>query len=322
MKNNFTETPEYRELKTTMREIKNLTIQGATNVSIFGVRAFANHAKTVPLKGKELFEHLEVVVDQLSKVRVTEPALRNGLRYVMTGIELDGKESAVDHGKKYIDLINDSKLKIFKTGAERIQDGSRVFTHCHSTITVGIFLEAANQGKDFEVISTETRPLFQGRKTARRLIKNNIRVTHIVDSAMRWAMKNFNPHMIFMGADAITVEGVALNKIGSRLCALAAEEEHIPLYICTSLLKYDQATSIGRLSEIEMRAPFEIWDEDVPVGIRILNPAFETIDRFNISAYITEAGLIPPQTVHMTFQQIYGEKIKYYHHIEMSDKSL
>ena len=300
-----------------MKEIKNLTIQGATNVSIFGVRAFANHAKTVPLKDKELFDHLEALVDQLSKVRVTEPALRNGLRYVMTGIELEGKESAVEYGRKYIDLINDAKLKIFKTGAERIQDGSRVFTHCHSSITVGIFLEAAKQGKDFEVISTETRPLFQGRKTARSLIKNNIRVTHIVDSAMRWAMKNFNPHMVFMGADAITVEGVALNKIGSRLCALAAEEEHIPLYICTSLLKYDQATSIGRLSEIEMRAPFEIWDEDVPVGIRILNPAFETIDRFNISAYITEAGLIPPQTVHMTFQQIYGEKIKYYHHIEM-----
>ncbi|MFX1505999.1 MAG: translation initiation factor eIF-2B [Promethearchaeota archaeon] len=317
MKNNFVETPEYRALKITMKEIRNLTIQGATNVAIFGVRAFANHAKTVPLKEKELFDHLEVVVDQLSKVRVTEPALRNGLRYVMTGIQFDGKESAVEHGKKYIDLINDAKLKIFKTGAERIQDGSRVFTHCHSSITVGIFLEAAKQGKDFEVISTETRPLYQGRKTAKRLINHNIRVTHIVDSAMRWAMNIFNPHMVFMGADAITVEGVALNKIGSRLCALAAEEEHIPLYICTSLLKYDQATSIGRLSEIEMRAPFEIWDEDVPAGIKILNPAFETIDRYNISAYITEAGLIPPQTVHMTFQQIYGKRIKYYHHIEM-----
>jgi ribose 1,5-bisphosphate isomerase len=317
VKNNFTETPEYRELKTTMRKIKNLTIQGATNVAIFGVRAFANHAKTVPLKEKELFSHLEAVVDQLSRVRVTEPALRNGLRYVMTGIQFDGKESAMDHGDNYIDLINEAKLKIFQTGAERIQDGSRVFTHCHSSITVGIFIEAAKQGKDFEVISTETRPLYQGRKTARRLLKNNIRVTHIVDSAMRWAMNNFNPHMVFMGADAITVEGVALNKIGSRLCALASEEEHIPLYICTSLLKYDQATSIGRLSEIEMRAPFEIWDEDVPPGIRILNPAFETIDRNNIAAYITEAGLIPPQTVHMTFQQLYGKKIQYYPHIKI-----
>ena len=314
IRGNFAETPEFHELKTTMRKIKNLTIQGATNVAIFGVRAFAKHAKTVPLKDQELYDHLESVVKQLSSVRVTEPALRNGLRYVMTGIRQEGKETAEVHGHDYINLINQAKLKIFKTGAERIQDGSRVFTHCHSSITVGIFLEAAKQGKDFEVINTETRPLYQGRKTARRLLENNIRVTHIVDSAMRWAMNVFKPHMIFMGADAITVEGVALNKIGSRLCALASEEEHIPLYICTSLLKYDQGTSIGRLSEIEMRAPFEIWNEDVPLGIKILNPAFETIDRNNISAYITEAGLVPPQTVHMTFEHLYGAKIHYQLH--------
>jgi len=312
MKIDFPETQEYQQLRITMKNIENLTIQGATNVAIFGVRDFAKHAATVPLKDQALFQHLETVVKQLSIVRVTEPALRNGLRYVMTCIRQDGKEAAIDHGENYIELINIAKKKIFNIGAERIQDGSRVFTHCHSSITVGIFIEAAKQGKEFQVINTETRPLYQGRKTARILLKNNIQVTHIVDSAMRWAMKRYNPHMIFLGADAITVEGVAINKIGSRLCALAAEEEHIPLYICTSLLKYDQATSVGRLSEIEMRQPFEIWDENIPIGLDIQNPAFETIDRKNISAYITEAGLIPPQTVHLLFQQIYGNKIRDY----------
>jgi eIF-2B alpha/beta/delta-like uncharacterized protein len=314
MKNHVPATPEYRQLKTTMKNIEDLTIQGATNVAIFGVRDFAKHAATVPLKDQALFKHLENVVYQLSSVRVTEPALRNGLRYIMTGIRRDGKEAAIDHGEEYIELINQAKNRIFKIGAERIQNGCRVFTHCHSSITVGIFIEAAKQGKEFQVINTETRPLYQGRKTAKRLLENNIHVTHIVDSAMRWAMNRYNPHMIFLGADAITVEGVALNKIGSRLCALASEEEHIPLYICTSLLKYDQATSIGRLSEIEMRQPFEIWDEDIPPGINIENPAFETIDRRNISAYITEAGLIPPQTIHLIFQRIYGEKIQNHDH--------
>lgn len=312
MKIDFPETPEYQQLRITMKNIENLTIQGATNVAIFGVRDFAKHAATVPLKDQALFQHLETVVKQLRIVRVTEPALRNGLRYVMTCIRQDGKEAAIDYGESYIELINIAKKKIFSIGAERIQDGSRVFTHCHSSITVGIFIEAAKQGKKFQVINTETRPLYQGRKTARILLKNNIQVTHIVDSAMRWAMKRYNPHMIFLGADAITVEGVAINKIGSRLCALAAKEEHIPLYICTPLLKYDQTTSVGRLSEIEMRQPFEIWDENIPIGLDIQNPAFETIDRGNISAYITEAGLIPPQTIHLIFQQLYGNKIKHY----------
>ncbi len=309
MNTDFPETTEYKELRQTMADIKSLKIQGATNVAIYGVEAFAKHAETVPLKDKKLFNHLNSVVDELSSVRVTEPALRNGLRYVMTGIRQEGKDNASGLGKQYLKLIDDAKTRIFKIGAERIQNGSRVFTHCHSSITVGIFLEAARQGKDFDVINTETRPLFQGRKTARRLSEANIRVTHVVDSAMRWAMNSFNPHMIFLGADAVTVEGVALNKIGSRLCALASEEEHIPLYICTSLLKYDQATSIGRLSEIEMRSPIEIWDEGLPENVTVLNPAFETIDRGNISAFITEAGLIPPQSVHQTFRMIYGSQI-------------
>ncbi len=315
MKNAFPDTPEYRKLIETMKNIEDLTIQGATNVAIYGVRDFAKHAETVPLKDESLFAHLEEVVTQLSNVRVTEPALRNGLRYIMTGIRQKGKEIASDLGEKYIELINHAKKRIFKIGAERIQDGCRVFTHCHSSVTVGIFIEAAKQGKEFQVINTETRPLYQGRKTARILVENNIHVTHIVDSAMRWAMNRYKPHMIFLGADAITVEGVALNKIGSRLCALASEEEHIPLYICTPLLKYDQATSIGRLSEIEIRHPFEIWDENIPPGINIVNPAFETIDRRNISAYITEAGLIPPQTIHLIFKKMYGEKIQDYSHI-------
>ncbi len=311
----FPKTTEYEELRKTMDDIKSLKIQGATNVAIYGVGAFAKHAETVPLKDKKLYEHLESVVDELSSVRVTEPALRNGLRFVMTGIRQDGKDNASELGKQYIKLIDDAKDRIFKIGAERIQDGSRVFTHCHSSITVGIFLEAAKQGKDFDVINTETRPLYQGRKTAKRIAEANIRVTHVVDSAMRWAMNSFNPHMIFLGADAVTVEGVALNKIGSRLCALASEEEHIPLYICTPLLKYDQATSIGRLSEIEMRSPTEIWDEGRPENVKVLNPAFETIDRRNISAYITEAGLIPPQSVHQTFRRLYGSQIIDHHEI-------
>ena len=225
MNTKFPETAEYKALRKTMVDIKSLKIQGASNVAIFGVKAFAKHAETVPLKNEDFFTHLESVVDELSSVRVTEPALRNGLRYVMTGIRQRGKDEAIKLGNEYIELIDEAKELIFKIGAERIQDGSRVFTHCHSSVTVGIFLEAAKQGKDFDVINTETRPLFQGRKTAKRLSDANIRVTHVVDSAMRWAMKSFNPHMIFLGADAVTVEGVALNKIGSRLCALASEEE-------------------------------------------------------------------------------------------------
>ena len=157
-------------------------------------------------------------------------------------------------------------------------------------------------GKKFRVVNTETRPLFQGRKTVRKLREKGIEVIHVVDSAMWWAMHKFDVDLIVIGADAVTVEGVALNKIGSRLLALSARELHVPLYVCTTLLKYNPDTRLGRRSEIEMRESQEIWPEH-PEGVSVINPAFESIASQYISAFITEYGLIPPQMMSYNFEQ-------------------
>ena len=131
-------TKEYVQLRKVMDDIKTLRIQGATNVAIFGVNAFAKHAETVPFEDKVLLEHLESLADELSLVRVTEPALRNGLRYVMTGIRRDGKDMASELGEQYVKLVEEAKERIFKIGAERIQDGSRVFTFQPDIAGLGI----------------------------------------------------------------------------------------------------------------------------------------------------------------------------------------
>ena len=103
--------------------------------------------------------------------------------------------------------------------------------------------------------------MFQGRKTAKKALEKNIEVIHVVDSAMWWAMQKYDVDLIIIGADSVTVEGVALNKIGSRLLALSSRELHVPLYVCTSLLKYNPETRLGRISEIEMRSSAEIWPD-------------------------------------------------------------
>ncbi len=76
---------------------------------------------------------------------------------------------------------------------------------------------------------------------------------------MRWAVNHFEVDLILIGADSITSEGTVLNKIGSRLLALVAHEEHLPFYVASPLLKYNPETSFGLLEKIEMRNPNEIW---------------------------------------------------------------
>jgi ribose 1,5-bisphosphate isomerase len=307
----FDESTAYKNLKAVLVDIKSLKIQGATNVAIEGITAFAKYAFDISKEFEDeekFFDHLSNRSREVKYIRVTEPALQNGLTYVLERIRHKGIDNILKVGEEYKKLLVEARKKVGEIGAEKIIDGCTIMTHCHSSFVDEIFWKAKSIGKKFRLINTETRPMYQGRKTVRKALEKNIEVIHVVDSAMWWAMQKYDVDLIIIGADSVTVEGVALNKIGSRLLALSSRELHVPLYVCTSLLKYNPETRLGRLSEIEMRSSAEIWP-DHPENIKIINPAFETISSQYIAAYITEFGLIPPQMMAYNFETKYIREI-------------
>jgi len=304
--------------------IKSLEIQGATNVAISAINFMCEYANRISenLTIDKIFKALYKAREVLFDTRDTEPAMRNGLNYIMNQLEKQKKEltkkrifEIITHCRdEYKNMVKNSKEKIAQIGARRFPDpGSNkqfvVMTHCHSSVVNGIFLEARKQGKNnFKVIATETQPVLQGRKTVKKLLKNDIEVIHIVDSAMRWAVNNLDVDLIIIGADSLTSEGTIINKIGSRLLALVAHEEHVPFYVASPLLKYNPQTSFGILEKIEMRDPKEIWKE-APPNLQILNPAFETVSRRYIDGLISEAGIFAPSHVHTYFTKLYPDLI-------------
>ncbi len=292
-------------------KIKKLEIQGATNVALAGVKALGDHAGSLKASSvKEFFQKIEDSRRILEYSRVTEPCLRNGLKYAIKKARLaeatdveEAKSLIMTYTEEYIELLRSAKFKIAQIGAKRIPDDSLIFTHCHSSAVTQIIIEA-KKTKKLEVINTETRPLFQGRITARELAEHGIQVTHIVDSAMRWVVKHFKNKidLILIGADSITAEGTVFNKIGSRLLGLMAHENHIPLYVVTTILKYNPDSLLGNLETIEMRPVGEIWD-DPPKGVKLLNPAFETISHDLIASLITEVGVFPATLISEKFEK-------------------
>ncbi len=304
--------------------IRSLEIQGATNVALCAIDFLNDYAQRIDDcdSCEALIPKLEKAMEILHDTRPTEPAMRNGLNFIIRKLKKQDDSVTLEHTiqmighykNKYKRLIEVSKEKIAEIGARRFPDGKMdekdftVMTHCHSSVVTGIFLEAKKQGRVFNVINTETQPRLQGRITAQELIGAGIKVTHVVDSAMRWAVNHFEVDLIIIGADSITSEGTVLNKIGSRLLALVAHEEHVPFYVASPLLKYNPETSFGNLEKIEMRNPKEIW-EDSPEGIKILNPAFETVSRRYIDGLITEAGIFASSHVHFQFESLYPELV-------------
>jgi ribose 1,5-bisphosphate isomerase len=283
-------------------KIRRLEVQGARNVAIAAIRAIEEGANVSKAEGKEMFlKELSDAKEVLFASRATEPLMRNILRHIIHAVE-SSKKKTVEELAGVISEVSDlflenlerSKEKIADIGAKRISHNSIVLTHCHSSTVTGMLRRAKEEGKSFEVVCTESRPVFQGRITAKELLEAGIRTTLIVDSAMRYFMNEVD--LVVVGADAFTSEGNVVNKIGTSMVALAAKEARTPFYVVSELLKFDPATVCGGYEKIEERKTREVWDNP-PRGLIIRNPAFDVTSRDFIHGVICEEGIISPHLV-------------------------
>jgi ribose 1,5-bisphosphate isomerase len=290
--------------------IRRLEIQGARNVALAAVRAIEEGAKVSKAKDKEmLLKELSEAKDVLFASRATEPLMRNIVRHVIHEVESSEKETVKELANvisevsnQFVENLEKSKEKIASVGAKRISHDSIVLTHCHSSTVTGMLKWAKEEGKTFEVVCTESRPVFQGRITAKELLEAGIRTTLIVDSAVRYFMNEVD--LVVVGADALTSEGNIINKIGTSMVALAAKEARTPFYVVSELLKFDPATVSGDYERIEERSASEVWD-DPPHGLIIRNPAFDVTRRDFIHGIICEEGIISPHSINEVVSKRY-----------------
>jgi ribose 1,5-bisphosphate isomerase len=282
-------------------KIQKLEVKGARNVAIAALKAISDGAEKTKTKNRkafllELSNGRQILFDS----RPTEPLMRNALNFVVDGVEQSGKTKIPDLSRvvatcscEFLRNLQESRERIADIGAKRIRDGMVILTHCHSS-TVTHLLKKANESKTFEVICTETRPVFQGRITAREMVELGVKTTLIVDSAARSFMKKAD--IVVVGADAITSEGNVVNKIGSATIAVLANEGRVPFYVVSELLKFDPATLRGDYETIEERNSDEVWKE-APEKLVVENPAFDVTRREFIQGIICEEGVIPPHLI-------------------------
>ncbi len=289
-------------IRITAEKIRKLQVQGARNVAIAAVKAIQTQAQQTKTKNKiQFLNELKETQTIFVASRETEPLMRNAIRWILTQAQAVKtekvetlKQNVVANASQFLKDLQDSKEHIAKIGANRILDGSVVFTHCHSSTVTHLLSKAKADGKNIKVICTETRPAFQGRITAKELVDLGIETTFIVDSAARTFIRNAD--IVIVGADAITSEGNVVNKIGSSAIAVLANESRVPFYVVSELLKFDPETLNGECEKIEQRSPTEVWN-DAPPKLIVRNPAFDVTSNRYIQGLICEEGIIAPQTI-------------------------
>ncbi|MDZ7689520.1 MAG: hypothetical protein U5J64_12575 [Halobacteriales archaeon] len=263
------------EVEKTVREIENIEIQGATNVAEAGVRLLKRL-----VEGGADDERVEEVACRLKNARPTEPFLFNCVRVARETDDYDRVLRQIDRQ----DAMDEN-------GAPLVGEDDVVYTHCHSSSVTSV-LETVAEEHDFRARVTETRPLYQGRETARELAETGVPVRFYVDSGARIALREADIMMI--GADAVLDNGKVVNKIGSEMFAEVAGGYDVPVYVVTNSWKYDPMSSFGYETEIEERAGEEVWS-DPPEGVDVVNYAFERIAPEKVDGIVSELGVHEPE---------------------------
>jgi ribose 1,5-bisphosphate isomerase len=301
--------------------IRNMEVRGAGRIARYAAEAMKKLAQEYQGGSLEdLRAELKSGGEKLIASRPTAVSLWNGVQSVMRG---SGEASTLDdlrntvirNAEDFIDRSNRATQLIGQIGARRVNDGDRILTHCNSSVALSVIRTAFKEGKRISVFATESRPWRQGLITVRELAEDGIPVTMIVDSAVRWIMKDID--LVIVGADTIASNGAVINKIGTSQIALVAHEARVPFVVCAETYKFSSMTLSGKPVKIEERSTEEVAGPgELPEGVEVLNPVFDATPPEYIDYIVTEIGLIPPCASYEVIVRMLGHEFLFENQIE------
>jgi len=306
-----------RDIETVWEAIKMLRVRGAPAIGIAAAYGVVVGLQQADDDNAEAFwQTFDKSADYLATSRPTAvnlfwalDRLRSLAADLKTGSVVDARAAILAEAKAIHAEDREMCHAIGRYGAELLNDGQGVLTHCNAGglataeygTALSVFFTAQDQGKNLHVFVDETRPLLQGaRLTAWELMQRKIKSTLICDSMAAQVMREKKVQAVVTGADRIAANGDSANKIGTYSVAVLAKAHGIPFYIAAPSSTFDLSIKSGDEIPIELRNAEEITQgfgkQTAPTGVEVYNPAFDVTPAEYIEAIITERGVISPVT--------------------------
>jgi len=304
----------------TAEKIKSMEIRGAGRIARTAAEALRAHATGCVTNDLDTFrQEMEAAAHILIATRPTAVSLPNAVHIVMAGLEDettvgDARDGVIERASLFIESSREAVGKIARIGARHIRDGDVILTHCNSEAALSCIIEAHREGKNIEVFATEVRPRNQGLVTIRTLNAAGIKTNFIVDSAVRSFINDVD--LVIVGADAVTVNGAVVNKIGTSQVAHSAHEARVNVLVAAETYKFAPRTVIGELISIEERPGNEVLADEIArtlSNVTVRNPAFDVTPAEYIDLIVTEEGAIPPQMAYVIIREYLGWGIEEFH---------
>ena len=305
---------DYRDVIDAIRQMR---IRGAPAIGVAGAYALAlAAAEFSQTPGHPLMSKLETAAVEIKAARPTGANLAWAVDRMLSaaGLIKSGESMAEALAAEAIRIQEedaDANRRIGRLGADLLDHGSRVLTHCNAGAlatggygtALGVIRTAWADRRIVAVFATETRPLLQGaRLTAWELVRSGIDTTLLPDSAAGQLIRGGQVQAVIVGADRIAANGDVANKIGTYSLAVIARENRVPFYVAAPTSTIDLTMPSGDSIPIEERSPDEVTHiggaRVAAEAVKVMNPAFDVVPNKYVAAIVTESGVV---------RQPYGE---------------
>ncbi|HEV2331170.1 MAG TPA: S-methyl-5-thioribose-1-phosphate isomerase [Verrucomicrobiae bacterium] len=312
-------TRDFRETAVAIRE---MVVRGAGAIGATAAYGLAQGARA--FRGNDLKKfaaHVRSVYQTLEQARPTAVDPVNAMNRVRVAMQpgrtVEEKKSlALAAAAEFADEDVRHCEEIGRHGAELIQNGMRVLTHCNAgwlafvdvgTATAPMYAAQA-AGTKFHVFCDETRPRSQGATlTAWELAQQKISHQIIADNAAGHLMQRGEIDLVIVGSDrTLGRTGEVTNKIGTYTKAVLAARHKIPFYVAIPLSTIDWNLTSGFKIPIEERGESEVLGAWGNAGrkrsyVRVANPSsgarnpgFDVTPPDLITGIITPGGIFKP----------------------------
>jgi translation initiation factor 2B subunit (eIF-2B alpha/beta/delta family) len=211
---------------------------------------------------------------------------------LVENIGLENKQEIIHNVQKscqqFIQNLALSGRIISELTVKIIRNYSTILTHSYSSTLLNTLIFAKENGKIFNIICTESRPINEGVVFAKQLGKKGIKVKLIVDAAIYSLLPDAD--LILIGADAVSSSGL-VNKIGTHGLSIAAKQYNKTLYaLCSTnkILPKDYSIKLNN-----QKNPEEIISQPFK-NITPINFYFDITPLEYITGIITEKGILSP----------------------------
>lgn len=274
-------------------KISTYKIVGSSARCIAMLRAFQDVIKSYKTPEgtslqRHLTGHLSHQIEYLKTGRPLSISMGNAIRVLKQLISVIPINTSEDESKKLLieeidkfilEKIEIADKVIVDNASRHITNNSKILTFGYSNVLFQLFEYCSEeQNKKFELYIIDSKPLFEGKKLAKKLSKfSNIKLHYNLINSLSSVLEKSNMDFCFLGAHSMLSNGRLYSRVGTALVSMSANNKSIPVLVCCESLKFSDKV---QLDSVTLN---ELGDSDDLINTKPFNKT-----GFNLQQYMNE----------------------------------